>query len=32
MVPLSAVVVVGLAVLGYVDAWFDLRRRAPVAR
>jgi hypothetical protein len=32
MLPLSAVVVVGLAVLGYIDAWFDLRRRAPVAR
>lgn len=32
IVPLSAVVVVGLAVLGYIDAWFNLRRRAPVAR
>jgi hypothetical protein len=32
MLPLSAVVVIGLAVLGYIDAWFDLRRRAPVAR
>ena len=32
MVPLSAVVVIGLAVLGYIDAWFDLRRRAAVAR
>ena len=32
MLPLSAVVVVGLAVLGYIDAWFDLRRRAPAAR
>jgi uncharacterized protein YybS (DUF2232 family) len=32
MVPLSAVVVIGLAVLGYIDAWFDLRRRVPVAR
>jgi hypothetical protein len=32
MVPLSAVVVIGLAVLGYIDAWFDLRSRAPVAR
>ena len=32
MLPLSAVIVVALAVLGYIDAWFDLRRRAPVAR
>lgn len=32
IVPLSAVVVVGLAVLGYIDAWFNLRRRAPVAQ
>ena len=32
MLPLSAVVVIGLAVLGYIDAWFDLRRRAPLAR
>jgi hypothetical protein len=32
MLPLSAVVVIGLAVLGYIDAWFDLRRRAPVGR
>lgn len=32
MLPLSAVVVIGLAVLGYIDAWFELRRRAPVAR
>ena len=32
MLPLSAVVVVGLAVLGYIDAWFDLRRRAPAAQ
>ena len=32
MLPLSAVVVIGLAVLGYIDAWFGLRRRAPAAR
>ena len=32
LLPLSAVVVIGLAVLGYIDAWFELRRRAPVAR
>ena len=32
MLPLSAVIVVALAVLGYIDAWFDVRRRAPVAR
>ncbi len=32
MLPLSAVIVVGLAVLGYIDAWFDLRRRVPAAR
>ena len=32
MLPLSAVVVIGLAVLGYIDAWFELRRRAPAAR
>lgn len=32
MLPLSAVVVIGLAVLGYIDAWFDLRRKAPLAR
>ena len=32
MLPLSAVIVVGLAVLGYIDAWFGLRRRAPAAR
>ncbi len=32
MLPLSAVVVIGLAVLGYIDAWFDLRRRVPVTR
>jgi hypothetical protein len=31
MLPLSAVIVVALAVLGYIDAWFDLRRRAPAA-
>ena len=29
MLPLSAVVIIGLAVLGYIDAWFDLRRRVP---
>jgi hypothetical protein len=29
MLPLSAVVVVALAVLGYIDAWFDVRRRTP---
>jgi len=29
MLPLSAVVVVALAVVGYVDAWFGLRRIAP---
>jgi hypothetical protein len=28
MLPLSAVIVIGLAVLGYIDAWFGLRRRA----
>jgi hypothetical protein len=32
MLPLSAVVIIGLAVLGYIDAWFELRRRAPAAR
>jgi hypothetical protein len=32
MLPLSAVIVVGLAVLGYIDAWFDLRRRVPAAQ
>jgi hypothetical protein len=32
MLPLSAVIVIALAVLGYIDAWFDVRRRAPVAR
>jgi uncharacterized protein YybS (DUF2232 family) len=32
VVPLSAVVIVGLAVLGYIDAWFNLRRRAPLAQ
>jgi hypothetical protein len=32
MLPLSAVVVIGLALLGYIDAWFELRRRAPAAR
>ncbi len=29
MLPLSAIVVVALAVLGYIDAWFDVRRRMP---
>jgi len=32
MLPLSAVVVIGLAVLGYIDAWFGLRRRAAAAK
>ena len=32
MLPLSALVVVGLAVVGYIDAWFDLRRRVPAAK
>jgi hypothetical protein len=32
MLPLSAVIVVALAVLGYIDAWFDVRRRVPAAR
>ena len=31
MLPLSAVVVVALAVLGYIDAWFRFRRKAPAA-
>jgi hypothetical protein len=31
MLPLSAVVVVALAVLGYIDAWFRLRERGPAA-
>ena len=29
MLPLSAVIVVALAVLGYIDAWFDVRHRKP---
>jgi len=32
MLLLSAVIVVALAVLGYIDAWFRLRRRRPAAR
>ena len=31
MLPLSAVVVVALAVVGYIDAWFRLRERVPGA-
>jgi hypothetical protein len=31
MLPLSAAVIIALAVLGYIDAWFGLRRRAPAA-
>ena len=31
MLPLSAVIVVALAVVGYIDAWFDLRQRVPAA-
>lgn len=31
MLPLSAVVVVALAVVGYIDAWFRLRDRVPAA-
>jgi len=32
MLLLSAVIVVALAVLGYIDAWFRLRRRRPAAQ
>jgi len=32
MLLLSAVIVVALAVLGYIDAWFRLRRRQPAAQ
>ena len=31
MLPLSAVIVVALAVVGYIDAWFGLRRRVSAA-
>jgi hypothetical protein len=31
MLPLSAVVVVALAVVGYLDAWFRLRQRVTAA-
>lgn len=31
MLPLSAAVIIALAVLGYIDAWFGLRRRTPAA-
>jgi hypothetical protein len=31
MLPLSAAVIIALAVLGYVDAWFGLRRKTPAA-
>ena len=31
MLPLSAVIVVALAVVGYIDAWFGLRQRVPAA-
>ena len=31
MLPLSAAVIIALAVLGYIDAWFGLRRRTSVA-
>jgi hypothetical protein len=31
MLPLSAAVIIALAVLGYIDAWFGLRRKTPAA-
>ena len=32
MLPLIAAVIVALAVVGYIDAWFRLRDRVPAAR